>query len=334
MASGSKKAVYSAIIANSIVGVAKFVGFFFSGSGALLSEGIHSLADVSNQILLAIGLARSEREPTPEHPYGYGREAFLFALISAVGIFWFGCGVTLYHGISGLLHPHEVEAPQLAMGILIFSVVVESITLWIAFKVVLDSAKEAGMGFREYLTKGSDPMGVAVLLEDGAAVFGVLLAMATLGLSMVTHNPIWDAVGSTLIAILLGAVAIFLVLRNRTMLLEPSISTEQRSQVLDVLDQDPVVESVHDVKTTVIGTNQVRFKAEIDFDGAVIAQKYLKTQDLNALQEQLQSSETLEPFLVEYGNHIVDALGDEIDRLEKKIQQTLPSIKHVDIEAD
>ena len=334
MAGGSTKAVYAAIVANSIVAVLKFIGFALSGSGAMLSEGIHSIADVSNQVLLAVGISRSEQAPDEDHPYGYGRDTFVFAMISAVGIFWFGCGVTLYHGITSLMHPHPVQELSIAIGILVVSGVIESVTLWMAWVAVRDSAKKANQTLSEFMLKGSDPMGVAVLLEDGAAVLGILVALAALGMSLVTGNPIFDAIGSILIGVLLGLVAIFLVIKNRTALLGQSMSAENTSRVVEALKTDPVVEAVNDVKTTVLGTNQARFKAEVEFDGEAVARRFLATQDLTATWDDINDEAALRAFLIQYGDHIIDALGDEIDRLETKIRTVAPEIRHVDLEAE
>jgi zinc transporter 9 len=334
MAGGSTKAVYAAIGANTLVAIFKFIGFALSGSGAMLSEGIHSIADVSNQLLLAVGINRAERAPDEDHPYGYGRDKFVFAMISAVGIFWFGCGVTLYHGVTSLMHPHSVESLELALGILVVSGLIESVTLWMAWVAVRDGARKAGMSLGDFMLKGSDPMGVAVLLEDGAAVLGIVIALVTLGLSLATGNPVFDAIGSILIGVLLGLVAVFLVVKNRTVLLGQSMSTEHTRRVVEALADDPVVEAIHDVKTTVLGTDKTRFKAEIEFDGEAVAERFLATQDLSGIRERIGTEEDLRGFLIEYGDHIVDALGDEIDRLEEKIRHVAPEIHHVDIEAE
>jgi len=334
MAGGSTKAVYAAIVANTIVGIMKFAGFAFTGSGAMLSEGIHSVADVSNQILLAIGIARSEREPDEDHPYGYGREKFIFAMISAVGIFWFGCGVTAYHGVTSLMHPHPVEDLSLAVGILIVSALIESVTLWMAWVAVRDGAKEADMTIRDFMLKGSDPMGVAVLLEDGAAVLGIFLALGGVGMSLATGDPIWDAISTLSIALLLGLVAVFLVVRNRQVLLGQSMSPEKTRSVMRVLTQDPIVEAVHAVKTTVIGSDVSRFVAEIEFDGEVIAERFLKNYDLDEVQALAADKAELRSFLIRYGDHLIDTVGDEVDRLEAEIHRAAPGVRYVDIEAD
>lgn len=334
MAGGSTRAVYSAIIANTLVGIMKFTAFAFTGSGAMLSEGIHSVADVSNQILLAIGIARSERAPDEDHPYGYGREKFIFAMISAVGIFWFGCGVTAYHGVTSLMHPHPVEDLSLAVWVLIVSALIEAVTLWMAWVSVRDGARDAKMSVRDFMLKGSDPMGVAVLLEDGAAVLGIFLALGGVGMSILTGDPIWDAITTLSIAVLLGCVAIFLVLRNRQILLGQSMSPEKTQSVLRVLTQDPIVESVNAVKTTVMGSDVSRFVAEIEFDGEVMAARFLEQYDLPEIHPTLKDVDELRSFLIKYSDHLIDTIGDEVDRLEAEIHQAAPGVRYVDIEAD
>ena len=335
MASGSAKAVYAAIGANSVITVTKLTAFAFTGSGAMLSEGIHSAADVMNQTLLAFGIKKAKKEADADHPYGYGRDAFVWAMISAVGIFFLGCGFTLYHGIHSLMHPEAPEKIHIAVGVLIFSFVLEMWTLWVAYKAVKQSADELNVSFRQYVKDGPDPMGVAVLLEDAAAVTGVLLAGASIGLYILTGNPIWDAIGSLIIALLLGAVAVFLVIKNRKALLGQAVSPVQSSGVMDVLENDPAIEAVHDVKATVMSADSFRFKAEIDFNGKAIASSWLSNQDEAALFAQASADpESFRKFVVDFGEHMTDALGDEIDRIEARIKDAVPAAKHVDLESD
>lgn len=340
MAGSSAKAVYVAIATNSVITVTKLTAFAFTGSGALLSEGIHSLADVCNQSLLALGIKKAKQEADEDHPYGYGRDAFVWAMISAVGIFFLGCGFTLYHGLSSLWdhlqgHSHPIESINVAVGVLIFSIVLESWTLWVAVTEVKKSAAAVDMTLREYTHEGPDPMAVAVLLEDAAAVLGVLIALTCIGLYVLTGNPIFDAIGSIIISILLGCVAVFLVRKNRSALLGRKVTQSQAAAVMGVLSSDPAVEDFHDVKATVMSAESFRFKAEVDFDGRVIARKALEGQDMTELSSQISGSpEALETYLVDFGEQIVEVLGDEIDRIEKRIQAEVPGAKHVDLEAD
>ncbi|RME27110.1 MAG: cation diffusion facilitator family transporter [Deltaproteobacteria bacterium] len=328
----SKAAVHTAIAGNALVMLAKFAAFAATGSGAMLSEGIHSAADVMNQGLLAVGIRMSERDPDPDHPYGFGRARFAWALVSAVGIFFLGAGVTLYHGIHSLLHPDEVEGGGWALATLAVALVVEGGTLVVATRAVRHQAREAGMTLWRYTREGPDPMGVAVLLEDGAAVIGVLVAAIAVGLTMATGSPVWDALGSIIIGVLLGAVAVFLVRKNMDYLLGRAVRPELQQQVLAVLQQQPSVESVHDVKATVIGPDHIRFKAEVEFDGEELARRWLAEHDVDALHAALATPDDLRAFLVEYGEHIVERLGDEIDRIEEEIRQQVPDAQHVDLE--
>jgi zinc transporter 9 len=340
MAGSSAKAVYTAIATNTVITITKLTAFAFTGSGAMLAEGIHSLADVGNQSLLALGIQKAKKEADEEHPYGYGRDAFIWAMISAVGIFFLGCGFTLYHGLSSLwdhLHgqSHPIESVNLIIGVLVFSVVLEGWTFLVALREVRKSADAAGMSLQQYTREGSDPMAVAVLLEDAAAVIGVLIVLVCIGLYILTGNPIFDAIGSIIIALLLGTVAVFLVGKNRSVLLGRTVTQSERAAVIRVLQADPAVEHIHDVKATVMGAETFRFKAEVDFDGRIIAQRALSDQDLQEIFDQVcVSPEALEQYLVNFGEQVIEALGDEIDRIEARIQEEVPAAKHVDLEAD
>ena len=334
MATGSKTAVYAAIIGNSVVMVAKFAAFGLTGSSAMLSEGIHSFADVSNQCLLALGIARSERGPDARHPYGYARARYVWSLISAVGIFFLGCGVTLTHGVQAVFDPHPVESPEWSLGVLAFALLIEGGTLAIAVRAVRAQAAEASMGFWSYVRGGSDPTGVAVLLEDGAAVLGVLVAATCIGLAMITGNPVFDGIGSICIGLLLGAIAIFLIDRNRVALLGEAVSPERVARIEALLKAEPGVESVTDIKATVMGAGKVRFKAEIEFDGAILAKRWLAKRDLSKVHEALDSPDKVHDYLVGYTDYVVDALADEIDLIEDRIRAADPAIQHVDLEAD
>lgn len=231
-----------------------------SGSSALLAEAIHSIADIGNQVLavlyticitpctkvlLRTGIMQSRKDPTPEHPYGYTRDKFIGSLISAVGIFCLGAGVTIAHGVSVLFVKHEIENIGLTLGgmcrvhnfcvkdvvcrpvreyihprtVLGIPVLLEGISLQVAVKTVAEGAAARGMPFWEYVRRGMDPTSIAVMLEDGGAVAGLLIAGTCTSMVYLTGNTVYDAIGSICVGTLLGAIAIFLVQRNRSLLL-------------------------------------------------------------------------------------------------------------------
>lgn len=333
---GSRFAVYAAITGNSLVMCAKFVGFVFTGSGAMLSEAIHSLADVGNQALLAIGLQRSTRPPDETYPFGYGREAFVWSLMSAVGIFFLGCGVSIAHGVHTLTagQAHGIASSGLGIGILVFSLVVEGSTLGAAVKGLRDSAKERGVGFWENVRTTDDPFGIAVLLEDSAAVLGVSVALASILLAGWTHDPRWDAYGTIVIGVLLGFVATFLIAKNRVLLLGRAIRPEDRDALTALLESDPAIERVVLQRATVAGVDDYRISAEIDFDGAWIAERYLDGRNLESVLAELDSPEALRAFLKQYGEAVLTQAGKEVDRIESRIREELPRARNIALEPD
>ena len=326
----SKTAVAAAIIGNGCVMVAKFVAFLFTGSGAMLSEAIHTLADLINQILLMIGIVRSTRDPDHIYEYGYQSERYVWALISAVGIFFLGCGVTVYHGIESLLHPKELKDLGWALGVLAFSLVLEGIVLWIAVRAAKHQA--AGKPLMHFLRYEADPAVTAVVLEDAAACLGVVIAFAAIVLTRLTGSPYWDAIGSIVIGLLLGAIAIWLIARNSSLLVGASIPAPIRRQVLNIIEADPAVEEVVDLKTRILDTDTYRIKADIHFDGGALADK-LRPQ-LREAYERIQSFAEFEKFAHEFGDDIVDLLAEEIDTIERRIRDRVPEAKHLDLEAD
>jgi len=326
----SKTAVATAIVGNALVMVAKFVAFLFTGSGAMLSETIHTLADLINQILLMVGIVRSTRDPDHIYEYGYQSERYVWALISAVGIFFLGCGVTVYHGIQSLLHPHELKELGWALGVLIFSFVLEGIVLWVAVRAARQQAK--GRPLLHFLRYEADPAVVAVVLEDAAACLGVLIAFGAIVMSRVTGEPYWDAIGSLIIGVLLGAIAIWLIARNSSLLVGASIPEPIRQQVRKIIEADPAVEEIVDLKTRILDTETYRIKADIHFDGGVLADK-LRPQ-LREAYDRIKTFEEFEKFAHEFGDDVVELLAKEIDIIERRIREKVPQAKHLDLEAE
>ncbi len=336
-AHGSKVAVYAAITANAVVMVAKFAGFAVTGSGSMLSEGIHSAADVGNQALLAIGMKSAARPADETHPDGYGNEAFVWSLISAVGMFFLGCGVSVTHGVQSLLdsgHHAEPGGNTLNLAILVGAFFIEGLSLAIAVKAISDTAKSENQSLWAHLSETDDPFGVAVLAEDSAAVFGVVLALVAVGLTAVTGQVYWDAIGSIGIGFLLGGVAVFLIHKNRDLLIGRAIRAQDRQRLQEILEEDPAVEGVAVSQAVVMGTEAYRISAEIDFDGAYLADKYLETHDLDAIHKRVADPEELKEFLHEYGEAVMTQVGDEVDRIEDKIRTALPKASNIALEPD
>lgn len=333
MASGSTVAVYSAIIGNTIVMFTKLAAFLFSGSGAMLSEAIHSFADVSNQCLLALGIQKSKKKPDDNHPYGYSRERFIWTLISAIGIFFVGCGVTVYHGIIVTVNPKPITDYTFSFAVLFIALIVEGIVLYIAVKQIQKEAKLKGQTFFSYLNHNPDPMGLAVILEDSVAIIGVLVAAAGIGLSWATGNYIWDGIATLTIGILLGGVAITLIYKTKSLLLGKAISSEDKQKILQVLQKNKSVGKIYDVKTMILGPEDIRVKAEIDFNGKELSKILTSKLNLSDDLKKITSEENLKEYLENFGESIVDSLGLKIDQIEKEIRKIYPEAKHIDLES-
>merc|ERR1712029_1206087 len=251
------------------------------------------------------------------------------------GIFCMGAGLSVYHGITGLVSPGSLESIWIAMGILGVSFVSESITLGLAVRSIKRSAVEQNMGFTEFVLSGYDPCVNVVLLEDAAAVAGVVIAASCMGLSHFSGSHIPDAAGSIIIGGLLAAVASFMISTNSGALVGRSISDERLKEINRELEGDIMVRQVYDVKGIDMGNGLVRYKAEIDWDGVELAKTYLAKQNLKLMLSEIQAvknEKQLEIFLIKHGEQIVDCLGAEVDRIEKNLKEKHPEVRHVDLE--
>jgi len=337
VADHSGHTVHYAIITNSLVTFFKCAAFCLTGSASMLSEMVHSLMDGANQVMLAIGLQLSERKPDRRHPYGYKKEVFFWSSMSALSLMFLGCGVNMYHGISALTEGHSVANLEAAFVVLGVSGCLEGSSLFVALKAIKAHSEELNMPFWRYILYGPDPLSVAVFVEDVVAVGGLAVAGVALALSHVTGNAVYDAVGSIAIATGMGISAAILIQKNRHFLIASGLSAEKTNAILQVLNSDSAVKAVKDYKGEVMGLEEDRFKAEIDFDGEVVARKFLKAKvpDLRKRLKAIGSDHRLfEEFLVGFGAGVIDEVGREIDRLETKIRKKTPHSKHIDLEVD
>ncbi|KAE9616339.1 hypothetical protein Lal_00017453 [Lupinus albus] len=335
----SQRAVTTALWCNFLVFSLKFGVWFATSSHVMLAEVVHSVADFANQALLAYGLSSSRRAPDALHPYGYSKERFVWSLISAVGIFCLGSGATVVNGFQNLWTAQAPDNIHYAALVICGSFVIEGASLLVAIQAVKKGAAAEGMKLRDYIWRGHDPTSVAVMTEDGAAVTGLLIAGASLVAVNITGNAIYDPIGSIVVGNLLGMVAIFLIQRNRHALIGRAMDDNDMEKVLQFLKNDPVVDALYDCKSEVIGPGFFRFKAEIDFNGVMVVQNYLKRTGCEEWASQFREAAkqgddaALMKIMSNYGEEVVTALGSEVDRLETEIQNLVPGIRHVDIEA-
>jgi zinc transporter 9 len=332
------KPIIVAIISNTIIAISKGIGYLFSGSSALLSETIHSIADVMNQCLLLIGIKRGEKPETNQFHYGHSQERFFWNLVSAMGIFVLGCGVTVYHGVSNLLHPsegHSTGTEQIVIQVILFiSLIMESYSFFVAVSEIKSNAIARGKKFFKYLEESIDPSVSAVFWEDFAAILGILLAFTGILLTHLTGNKTFDSVASILIGLLMGWIAYHLALENKKFLIDSSIPEYEMNQVLAILQENQVVTSFSDVKSIVFGPNRLKISAKIELNvdkisAALIEETIEKLKTPNVSTVDLDK---LREILKTYSNDLYFLKTKEIESLKSEFQTKMPNLKHVDLQ--
>ncbi|MCW2914171.1 MAG: cation diffusion facilitator family transporter [Actinomycetia bacterium] len=260
-AEGGTKAIMAALMANMGIAVAKFVAFGFTGSTSMMAEGVHSVADSGNQALLILGRNRSQRDRTPQHPFGFGRERFFYAFIVAVVLFTVGSLFSLYEGFHKFSDPHPVESPAWAFGVLIFAILLEGYS----FRTAVKESNELrdGRSWASFIRRAKAPELPVVLLEDLAALFGLVLALAGVALAVVTGDGIWDGIGSMAIGVLLGAVAIILAIETKSLLIGEAADPEIEQTIMAALEAGAEVEHVIELLTQHIGPEDLLIAAKI-----------------------------------------------------------------------
>ena len=324
--------VFAALVGNMSIAVMKWLGFFASGSGSMFSEAVHSVADVINQLLLMVGIRRSKRPSSEEYPYGYGNERFFWATISACSIFFVGAGVTVYRGVQTLFSTETVHIDPVIFIILAVSFVTEAGTFLLALKELRKADPKKDLA---YVLENGDPTTIAVLYEDGVALLGVAVAFVGIFLTYVTGKTYWDAVGSIVIGVLLGIMAVILINKNRLFLLRKSIPEEIAEKVIGILESDPAIEKVIDFKTGILDVGVYHIKCEVEFNGSALMRLMYRTRVLQS--EYVGIKDDYDEFLrfcVNYADRMPRMIGNRIDDVERRIMEEIPEVRHIDIEVN
>ena len=258
------KAVIAALLANAAIAVAKFVGFLVTGSSAMLAESVHSVADSGNQGLLLLGGKRAKKAADEEHPFGYGRERYFWAFVVALVLFSLGGLFSLYEGFHKLEESREggeLNAPGVAIGILLFAAVAEAFSFRTA---IVESKKVKGdQTWWRFVRTAKSPELPVVLLEDLGALVGLLLALVGVVLAAVTGDLIWDALGTMAIGVLLLVIAVFLVIEMKGLLIGEGGTPQDVAKVRAALVDGSAVTSIIHLKTMHIGPDELLVAAKI-----------------------------------------------------------------------
>lgn len=265
MHEGSRKAIVAAFLANLGIAISKFVGFLLTGSAGLAAEAVHSLADTANQGLLFLGGSRASRERDKDHPFGHERERFFWAFIVALVLFSMGGLFAIYEGISKIRDPHETESMGIAIGILVFAIVLEGFSLRTAVKET-SHVKPAEMSYWQFIRTSKQPELPTVLLEDVAAQSGLVIALFGVLMAHFTHEPRWDAAGSIAIGVLLVVVAFILGMEMKALLMGETASAQNQQDLLSALRGHSRVQNVIYMHTEHVGPDAILVAAKVIFD--------------------------------------------------------------------
>jgi cation diffusion facilitator family transporter len=274
---GSSKAIAAALAANVGIAITKFVAAGISGSASMFAEAIHSVADSGNQLLLIVGGKRSRREATEAHPFGYGRSRYIYAFMVSIVLFSIGGLFSVMEGIAKLQEPHELEAAWLPLSVLGVSIVLESFSLRTA---LLAAKQERGaQSLTQFIRHAKSPELPVVMLEDMAALLGLALAFAGVGLTVVTGNPIFDAIGTLAIGVLLVAVAVILGAETSSLLIGEGATAGDTTKIREALAGSNGVASVIHMKTLYLGPDELMLAAKIGVNPSASAQEIAKVID-------------------------------------------------------
>jgi cation diffusion facilitator family transporter len=262
-ANASTKVIIAALIGNTAISITKFFAAFMTGSSAMLSEGVHSLVDTGNQVLLLHGMKQAKKPADEEFPFGHGKEIYFWSFVVAILIFAVGSGVSIYEGIRHVIHPSQIENPMVNYVVLGLAMVFEGGAWFFAFK---EFGKVKGKrGYIEAVQRGKDPSMFVVLFEDSAALLGLLIALLGIWLAQVTGNPVFDGVASILIGVILGGTAIWLAIETKGLLIGEGANKEIIASIRLLAESFAEVDKVNELLTMHMGPEFILVNISIRF---------------------------------------------------------------------
>jgi cation diffusion facilitator family transporter len=267
--SHNNRTLLIAFAANLGIAVSKFVAAAITGSSAMLTEGVHSVVDSVNQLLLIWGRRQARKPADALHPFGYGRELYFWSFVVAVLVFALGAGVSIYEGIVHILAPEPAVSPIIAYGVLLVAFLLEGGSTWAAFKEFRDA--KGSLGWFEAVLRSKDPPTFIVLLENGAAMAGILVAAAGLFLSQISGNPFFDGAASVVIGIILGFTALLLAVESKALLIGEAADPDIVEGLRAVASARAGIVGVGHILTVHSAPDQITAMMSVDFDDAISA---------------------------------------------------------------
>lgn len=325
-----KSSVIAALLGNTFVTIIKVAIFFVTGSVSMFAESIHSFADTLNQSLLFIGLKRSKKPADHIRGYGYGIERFFWSLISACGIFFIGSGITIYHSIDSIIHKSSLVHVFNTMSIfvLLVALIIEGTTLWLALRELTKDKK-----LSKELWRDADPVLLAIIYEDGAAVLGVIIALCAQWATYLTGNVTYDAIGGVIVGVILGFLAIILIIKNHKYIIGKPLSKEVTESIIEELNNDPCIENVVEFKSVAVDIGKYRIFATVEWNGSPLYEEIYEAGDLKEEFDSVKDDfKEFAKLMFKTTDRIPRLVGNHINTIEKNIIEKFPQIAYVDIE--
>lgn len=288
----NQKSIYSALAANVLIAITKFIAGAFTNSSSMISEGIHSTVDTTNQLLLLYGLKRSKKVADQQHPFGYGKELYFWSFVVSILIFGLGGALSIYQGIVHIREPELMKNPFWNYVVLILSLVFEGTSLFIAVKEF--NKTRNGMGWWDTVIKSKDPSSFLVVFEDGAAVAGLIIVMILMGLSHSLHIPELDGLASVIVGLLLVFVSLILARESRSLLMGEGIAPETKQKIAQLAEKDSAVVKVKNILSTYQSPEEVVLMLIIDFED------HLDTEEITGAIERIRERIKKEFHLVSF----------------------------------
>jgi cation diffusion facilitator family transporter len=281
-ANGGTKAIVAALSANLAIAVLKFVAFVLTMSSSMLAEAIHSVADSGNQLLLLLGGKRAQRAASPEHPFGYGRERYIYAFIVSIVLFSVGGLFALYESWEKFQHPHAIEGDfwWVPLAVLLGAIVAESIS----FRTAIHESNplRGKQSWIKFIRNAKQPELPVILLEDFGALLGLVFALFGVSLTLITGNGLWDAAGTGMIGLLLVGIAVVLAVETKSLLLGESATKEDNARITEAIESDGT-RIIH-LKTMHLGPEELLVAAKISVGAADTGQAIAKAIDAAELR--------------------------------------------------
>jgi len=298
MAAGSTRIIIAALIGNALIAVTKFAAAAYTGSSAMLSEGVHSVVDTGNQMLLLFGLKQSRKPADEDFPFGHGKEIYFWSFVVAILIFAVGAGVSFYEGVTRVITPHPVENVFVNYIVLGFAMVFEGGAWFLAFKEF--GRVKGSRGYIEAVRQGKDPSFFVVLFEDSAAMMGLVIALFGVWLGDVTGNAIFDGIASMIIGLILGGTAVWLAYETKGLLIGERANREVVDGIRRIIRNQPSVSHVNEVLTMHMGPEFILVNVSVDFPD----------------------------------NIRVGEIEETVARMDSQIKANFPNVKRVFVEAE